>query len=205
MSVHELVTDGSASEGTVAWVSSPPDLVGSVVAVHRSGDHTFSKESVGEITLVPGLGVEGDAHSGPRVKHRSRVKVNPDQPNLRQVHLVASELLAEVAEQGFTVSPGEVGENITTAGLDLIRLPVGSVLRLGDEALIALTGLRNPCVQIDAFQEGLQGAMLGRDDDGSLLRKTGAMSVVVHGGTVRTGDPIEVRFPPGPAVRMQKI
>jgi len=191
--------------GTVGGVSSQPDLVGSVVAVHRSREHTFSKVSVDEITLIPGLGVEDDAHSGPRVKHRSRVRANPDQPNLRQVHLVASELLDEVADAGFTVEPGQVGENITTAGLDLIRLPVGSMLRLGDEALVSLTGLRNPCVQIDAFQEGLQDAMLARDDDGSLLRKTGVMSVVVHGGAVRPGDPIEVRFPPGPSIRMQKI
>jgi len=173
--------------------------------VHRSDEHTFSKMSVDEITLLPGLGVEGDAHSGPRVKHRSRVKANPDQPNLRQVHLVASELLTAVGDQGFAVDPGQVGENVTTSGLDLIRLPVGSMLRLGDEALVSLTGLRNPCVQIDAFQDGLQRAMLGRDDDGSLLRKTGVMSVVVHGGVVRPGDSIEVRFPPGPAIRMQKI
>lgn len=186
-------------------MTTPPDLVGSVVAVHRSGDHTFSKRAVDAITLLAGLGVEGDAHSGARVRHRSRVAQDPDQPNLRQVHLVASELFDEVAGAGFTVGPGDVGENVTTAGLDLIRLPVGSVLRLGPDALVALTGLRNPCVQIDAFQEGLQGAMLGRDDDGKLLRKTGVMSVVVRGGVVTPGDTIEVRFPPGPPTRMEKI
>ena len=185
--------------------SSPPDLVGTVVAVHRSEAHTFSKAEQASITLVAGLGVDGDAHQGPRVKHRSRVAKDPDQPNLRQVHLVAGELLAEVGELGFDVAPGQLGENVTTSGLDLIRLPVGSTVRLGEDALIALTGLRNPCVQIDAFAEGLQGAMLGRDDDGSLLRKTGVMSVVVRDGEVRPGDVIEVRFPPGPARRMQRI
>ncbi len=183
----------------------PADLVGSVVAVHRSAEHTFSKRSQPSITLLPGLGVDGDVHSGPRVRHRSRVKIDPDQPNLRQVHLVASELFAEVAEHGFSVEHGQLGENITTAGLDLIHLPVGSTLRLGTDALISLTGLRNPCVQIDAFQEGLQGAMLGRDDDGRLLRKTGVMSVVVRGGIVSPGDTIELRFPPGPPVRMEKV
>ena len=134
-----------------------------------------------------------------------RVQRDAEQPNLRQVHLVASELFTEVADQGFSVGPGDIGENVTTAGLDLVRLPVGSIVRLGPDALVALTGLRNPCVQIDAFQEGLQGAMLGRDHDGSLLRKSGVMSVVVRGGVVSTGDTIEVRFPPGPAVRMEKI
>ncbi|MEL6893995.1 MAG: MOSC domain-containing protein [Actinomycetota bacterium] len=183
----------------------PADATGSVVAVHRSGEHTFSKASQVSITLVAGLGVAGDAHQGARVKHRSRVERDPTQPNLRQVHLVASELLDEVGDAGFRVAPGDVGENITTSGLDLIRLPVGSTLRLGEDAIIALTGLRNPCIQIDAFQAGLQGAMLGRDEDGSLLRKTGVMSVVVRGGEVRPGDLIEVRFPPGPAVRMEKI
>lgn len=184
---------------------SAPDDVGEVVAVHRSAEHTFSKRSQDSITLVAGLGVDGDAHQGARVKHRSRVACDPDQPNLRQVHLVAQELLDEVNDAGYDVAPGDVGENVTTSGLDLIRLPVGSVVRLGDEAIIALTGLRNPCVQIDAFAEGLQGAMLGRDDDGSLLLKTGVMSMVVRSGDVRPGDRIEVRFPPGPAERLQKI
>ncbi len=184
---------------------SPPDLVGRVVAVHRSSDHTFSKEQQPSVTLLAGFGVEGDAHSGPRVKHRSRVARDPEQPNLRQVHLAASELFAEVAEQGFTVEPGQLGENVTTEGLDLITLPVGSTLRLGEDAIVCLTGLRNPCVQIDAFAEGLQGAMLGRDEDGKLVRKTGVMSVVVRGGDVAPGDRIEVRFPAGDAVPMQKI
>ncbi|MEM1332431.1 MAG: MOSC domain-containing protein [Actinomycetota bacterium] len=182
-----------------------PDLTGSVVAVHRSAEHEFSKASCAEITVVAGLGVVGDAHQGARVQHRSRVAKDPEQPNLRQVHLVASELLEEVTRLGFEVAPGALGENVTTAGLDLIRLPVGSMVRLGDDVLLALTGLRNPCVQIDAFAEGLQAAMLGRDDDGSLLRKTGVMAVVVQGGAVRPGYPIEVRFPPGPPRRMGRV
>lgn len=141
---------------------------------------------------------------GARVKHRSRVERDPTQPNLRQVHLVASELLDEVNAAGFDVSPGAIGENITTSGLDLINLPVGTTLRIGD-CLLALTGLRNPCVQIDAFQDGLQGAMFGRDDNGKLVRKTGVMSVVVNGGEIRPGDPIAVALPPGDPIPMQKI
>lgn len=172
--------------------------------MHRSGEHTFSKPSVEDITLLAGLGVEGDAHMGARVKHRSRVARDPDQPNLRQVHLVASELLDEVNAKGYEVEPGALGENITTVGLDLIRLPVGTTLRIGD-ALLALTGLRNPCPQIRDLGEGLQSEMIGRDDDGRLLLKTGVMSVVVAGGVVRPGDGIQVAFPPGDPVRMEKI
>lgn len=177
---------------------------GVVVAVHRSGEHTFSKDSCDSITLLAGLGVEGDAHAGARVKHRSRVARDPEQPNIRQVHLVAEELLTEVNAAGFSVRPGDVGENITTSGLDLIDLPVGTTLQIGD-AVIALTGLRNPCVQIDSFQEGLQGAMLGRDDEGKLVRKTGVMSVVVHGGEVRPGDRIAASLPAGDPIPMQKV
>lgn len=182
----------------------PTDAVGTVVAVHRSDDHTFSKPTCDSIELLAGLGVAGDAHSGPRVKHRSRVARDPEQPNLRQVHLLAAEVLDEVAERGFSVEPGDIGENITTRGLDLIRLPVGTTLRIGD-AVLALTGLRNPCVQIDAFADGLQGAMLGRDDNGALVRKSGVMSVVVTGGTIRPGDEILAAFPAGAHAPMQKI
>jgi MOSC domain-containing protein YiiM len=180
----------------------PPN--GRVVAVHRSAEHEFSKQTCPSITVVPGLGVEGDAHMGALVTHRSRVARDPSQPNLRQVHLVAAELLDEVNAAGFDVSPGQIGENITTSGLDLIRLPVGTALRIGD-ALLILTGLRNPCVQLDAFQGGLQAAMLSRNDDGTLLRKAGVMSVVVHGGEIRAGDAITVSFPPGDSMPMQQI
>ena len=175
-----------------------------VVAVHRSSDHTFSKQASDSIELLAGLGVSGDAHMGAQVKHRSRVKMDPTQPNLRQVHFIAAETLAEANEAGFEVAPGDLGENITTSGLDLINLPVGTTLRIGD-ALIALTGLRNPCVQIDAFADGLQGQMLGRDEHGKLVRKTGAMSVVLRGGTVTTGDEILVGAPAGEPMPMEKI
>ena len=175
-----------------------------VVAVHRSPEHTFSKEPVDQIELVAGLGVDGDAHMGARVKHRSRVERDPTQPNLRQVHLVATELLDEVNAAGFDVLPGDVGENITTRGLDLINLPAGTTLKIGS-TLMALTGLRNPCVQIDAFQEGLQGAMLGRADDGSLIRKTGVMAVVILGGTINSGDGIDVAMPAGEPVPMDRV
>lgn len=175
-----------------------------VVAVHRAPDHTFSKQTSDSITLIAGLGVDGDAHMGASVKHRSRVKMDPDQPNLRQVHLIASELLDEVNAKGYTVHPGDLGENITTAGLDLINQPVGTTLRIGD-AIVALTGLRNPCVQIGAFADGLQGEMLGRDEHGKLVRKTGVMAVVVHGGDVRPGDEILASAPAGAPVPMEKI
>lgn len=176
----------------------------SVVAVHLSPDHGFSKATTRSIELLAGLGVDGDAHMGARVTHRSRVAADPTQPNLRQVHLIASELLGEVNAKGYTVAPGDLGENITTAGLDLISLPVGTTMRIGD-TVIALTGLRNPCVQIGAFADGLQGEMLGRDDDGKLVRKTGVMAVVLRGGTVSAGDPIEVAMPAGQPIPMEKI
>ncbi|MEP1122371.1 MAG: MOSC domain-containing protein [Ilumatobacter sp.] len=175
-----------------------------VVAVHRARDHEFSKTTVESIMLLAGLGVEGDAHMGARVKHRSRVAKDPLQPNLRQVHLIASELLDEVNAKGYGVAPGDLGENITTVGLDLISLPVGTSIRIGD-AILTLTGLRNPCVQIGAFAEGLQGEMLGRDADGKLLRKTGVMAVVIHGGVVAAGDSVLVAPPAGEPQAMNAI
>lgn len=186
-----------------------PDASGSVVAVHRSDEHTFSKPTVEAITLVPGLGVEGDAHFGAQVRHRSRVAADPTQPNLRQVHLVMSELLDEVAAAGHDISPGRLGENVTTSGLDLIALPVGSMLRLGDTALVALTGLRNPCKQIRSVGDGalkmmfVDGERYGRP--GEQVGRTGVMGVVVAGGTVRAGDPIAVRFPAGSPTPMQRV
>lgn len=183
--------------------SSPDQSRGKVVAVHRAPEHAFSKATTESITLLAGLGVEGDAHMGARVKHRSRVAKDPMQPNLRQVHLIASELLDEVNTKGYDVSPGDLGENITTVGLDLIALPVGTSIRIGD-AILALTGLRNPCVQIGAFAEGLQGEMLGRDD-GKLVRRTGVMAVVICGGEVTPGDEILVAAPAGDPLPMEKI
>jgi len=175
-----------------------------VVAVNCSAEYTFSKPSSEEITLVAGLGVEGDAHFGARVQHRHRVAQDPDQPNLRQVHLIQSELFAEVAAAGYTVTPGDLGENITTAGIDLLALPTGTTLRLGDEALIALTGLRSPCRQINGFREGLLEQLIERVD-GRTVRRGGVMAVVVQGGRVRAGDSIEVGLPPGRQDPMDRV
>jgi len=166
-----------------------------VTSVSRSGRHTFSKLVVLTIRLVPGLGVEGDAHLGEKVKHRSRVRKNPDDPNLRQVHLIHEELFAELRRGGFDVGPGAIGENVTTRGIDLLGLPTGTRLRLGTDAVVEITGLRNPCSQLDAFQPGLMAAVLGRDAEGNLVRKTGVMAIVISGGDVQAGDPIAVEFP----------
>ena len=170
-------------------------MTGIVIAVARSAAHTFSKATQDSIQLVTGLGVEGDAHKGVTVKHRSRVARDPTQPNLRQVHLIHSELFDELRREGFEVAPGELGENVTTSGLDLLSLPAGARLRLGERAVVELTGLRNPCAQLDRFQSGLLGAVLTRDACGELVRKTGVMGIVLEGGEVRAGDAIEVELP----------
>ena len=169
-----------------------------VVAVHRSAAYTFSKAASGSITLVAGLGVDGDVHAGGTVRHRSRVARDPTQPNLRQVHLVAAETLAALRAQGFPVTPGAIGENVTTAGIDLLGLPTGALLRLGAEALIAVTGLRNPCRQLDGLVPGLMGALITRDPSGQLVRTAGVMGVVVQGGEVVAEAPISVVLPPPP-------
>lgn len=176
-----------------------------VAAVHRSGDHTFTKPTVREIVLVAGLGVDGDAHAGATVRHRSRVARDPTQPNLRQVHLVHGELHDELAARGFSVAPGAMGENVTTRGLDLLALSRGTHLRLGADAVVAVTGLRNPCAQLDALVPGLMAAVLDRDDDGALVRKAGIMGVVVAGGVVTPGAPIAVVAPPGRFVALTPV
>jgi len=169
-----------------------------VLAVHRSAGHTFSKQAEAGIRLVAGVGVEGDAHAGETVKHRSRVARDPSQPNLRQVHLIAAELHDELAARGFTVGPGDMGENITTRGLDLLALPGGTLLHIGMEAVVEVTGLRNPCAQLDAFQAGLMAAVLDRDAAGALVRRAGVMGVVVVGGEVQAGNAIRVELPEAP-------
>jgi len=169
-----------------------------VVAVARSPVHGFSKPTEQAITLLAGLGVEGDAHMGDRVKHRSRVARDPTQPNLRQVHLLQAELLEELAARGFPLRPGDVGENLLTRGLDLLGLPTGTRLRIGATAEIEVTGLRNPCAQLDRFQPGLTAAVLDRAADGSLIRKAGIMGVVLAGGVVRPGDALVATVPPLP-------
>jgi MOSC domain-containing protein YiiM len=176
-----------------------------VAAVHRSASHSFSKFAEEAIVLVEGLGVQGDAHEGRTVKHRSRVKRDPTQPNLRQVHLVHAELFEELLAADFAVWPGDLGENITTRGLDLLSLPEGTRLRLGADALVEITGLRNPCVQLDRFQPGLMAAVLGRDANGELVRKAGVMAIVVAGGEVKGGDAIDVLLPEAPHQRLVPV
>src|SRR5215467_3964829 len=171
---------------------------GIVTAVSRSGRHTLTKPNEDSIRLLARLGVEGDAHSGTTVKHRSRVARDPSQPNLRQVHLVHAELHDTLKEQGFAVAAGQMGENVTTRGVDLLALPEGARLHLGDTAIIEVTGLRNPCAQLDRIQPGLMGATLERDPNGNLVRKAGIMAVVLTGGEVQAGDPIRVELPPEP-------
>lgn len=169
-----------------------------VVAVSRSPRHDFSKRSEDSIRLIAGLGVEGDAHAGATVKHRSHVRRDPAQPNLRQVHLIHEELHDELRAQGFDVAPGGMGENVTTRGVDLLALPAGTRLALGDEAVVEVTGLRNPCSQLDDYRPGLMAAVLDRDEECDLIRKSGVMAIVVTGGEVRAGDPIGVELPAPP-------
>jgi MOSC domain-containing protein YiiM len=169
-----------------------------VVAVSRSARHAFSKRNEASIRLIAGLGVEGDAHAGATVKHRSRVARDATVPNLRQVHLLHAELHDELAAAGFAVAPGDLGENVTTRGLDLLALPAGTRLQLGTAAVVELTGLRNPCIQLDRFQPGLMAATLDRDARGELIRKAGVMAIVVAGGEVRPGDGVRVELPPPP-------
>jgi MOSC domain-containing protein YiiM len=176
-------------------MSAPPLDRGVITAVSRSAAHTLSKRNRASIRLVTGVGVDGDAHAGETVKHRSRVARDPTQPNLRQVHLLHAELHDELHAAGFAVSAGQMGENVTTRGLDLLALPAGTRLRLGETAVVEVTGLRNPCVQLDGIQRGLMGATLGRDARGKLVRKAGVMAVVLHGGVVRPGDRIRVELP----------
>ncbi|MBM4416831.1 MAG: MOSC domain-containing protein [Chloroflexi bacterium] len=166
-----------------------------VEAVSLSPGHTMMKPNVASITLIAGLGLEGDAHCGATVKHRSRVARDPSQPNLRQVHLIHGELHDELALAGFAIPPGVMGENVTTRGLDLLSLPTGTRLRLGADAEIELTGLRNPCAQLDGLQTGLMAATLDRDAGGEIIRKAGVMAIVLRGGVVHRGDPIAVERP----------
>lgn len=169
-----------------------------VAAVARGPAHTLRKPSRGRIRLLAGLGVEGDAHAGATVRHRSRVRRDPTQPNLRQVHLLGAELHDELAGAGFPLAPGTMGENVTTRGVDLLALPAGTLLRLGAEAVVEVTGLRNPCRQLDGIRPGLMAATLDRDERGRLVRRAGVMAVVRTGGDVRPGDAIAVELPGGP-------
>jgi len=169
-----------------------------VTAVSRSSTHTFSKRNEPAITLLTGVGVEGDAHAGATIRHRSRVRRDPAKPNLRQVHLMHAELHDKLADAGFTVQAGALGENVTTQGIDLLSLPAATRLRLGEHAVVELTGLRNPCRQIDDFQPGLLKKVVGRSADGAVIYRAGVMSIVITSGEVRPGDAIDVVLPPPP-------
>ncbi|MCX5336523.1 MOSC domain-containing protein [Streptomyces sp. NBC_00140] len=180
-------------------------MSGTVAAVSSNGAYSFTKPNRDSIMLLAGLGVEGDVHAGVTVKHRSRVAQDPTQPNLRQVHLIHEELFAEVSAEGFTVVPGDLGENITTRDIDLLGLPVGTLLRIGDRAVLEVTGLRNPCLQIDNFQDGLLKQVVGRDEAGNVVRRAGIMSIVKQGGAVRPGDTIKAELPSGPHRPLERV
>jgi MOSC domain-containing protein YiiM len=176
-----------------------------VVAVSRSATHSMSKPNQASIRLLAGLGVEEDAHQGETVKHRSRVARDPTRPNLRQVHLIQAELHDELRAAGFDVAPGQMGENVTTRGVDLLGLPTGARLHLGESAVVEVTGLRNPCAQLEGIQSGLMAATLDRDETGNLVRKAGVMGIVSVDGEVRVGDPIRIELPPGPHRRLEPV
>jgi len=176
-----------------------------VDSVHRSAVHAVTKERVDRITLVVGHGVDGDAHLGSTVQHRSRVARDPTQPNLRQVHLIHAELHDELERRGFAVGPGTMGENVTTRGIDLLALPVGTRLTLGSQAVVEITGLRNPCAQLDGIHRGLMAAVLDRDPAGRLIRKAGIMGVVLVGGDVHPGDALAVELPAGPHRNLEPV
>lgn len=171
---------------------------GRVISVSLSPKHTFSKAVMQNIHLLAGLGVEGDAHCGALVKHRYHVKKNPTQPNRTQVHLLQTELFEELAAKGFDVAPGDLGENITTDGVDLLCLPTGALLSIGEHAVVEITGLRNPCVQINKFRSGLMPAVMEKNLEGKVSMKAGIMGIVIAGGIVQPGDAIRVELPPQP-------
>jgi MOSC domain-containing protein YiiM len=175
-----------------------------VVSVSAAAGHRFSKQVVPAIELVAGEGVAGDAHRGVTVKHRSRVAVDPSQPNLRQVHLIHAELFDDPEVAPFALRPGDIGENILTEGIPLLDLPRGTRLSIGGTE-IEITGLRNPCAQLDAFRPGLTRAMLGRDAEGGLIRKAGVMGIVGRGGVIRAGDAIMIRLPPLPHEKLERV
>ncbi len=176
-----------------------------ILAVSRGDRHGPGKANQPVIRLIAGLGVENDVHAGVTVKHRSRVALDPSQPNLRQVHLIHAELFDELALAGYAITPGAMGENITTRDVDLLGLPAGALLCLGAEAVVQVTGLRNPCFQLDDLQLGLMRACLGRGPDGEPVRKAGAMGIVLTGGDLRPGDAISIRLPAGPHVTLRPV
>ncbi|ASA57060.1 MOSC domain-containing protein [Vibrio gazogenes] len=181
------------------------EILAKVISVSKREGHHFSKSVVRSITLIQGEGVEDDGHRGKTVQHRSRVKADPTQPNLRQVHLIHAELFDELHEQGFDIEPAALGENITTCGIDLLSLPKGSLLQFPSGAEVSITGLRNPCPQIENYKKGLLSAVLSRDESGQVVRKAGIMGIVTVGGQVNAGDDIEVVFPHEPFEALERV
>ena len=178
---------------------------GVVRSVSKCQSHRFHKDICEAILLLQVLGVEGDAHMGKTVKHLSRVAQDPNQPNLRQIHLIHSELFDELEKKGFQVTDGEMGENITTSGIDLLNLPTHTLLMIGESAVVKVTGLRNPCVQLDAFKEGLLQAVLDNDESGMLVRKAGIMGIIIEGGVVKKGDKITICLPEKPHLKLDRV
>lgn len=176
-----------------------------VISVSSSPTHTFSKLPKESIKLLEGLGVEGDAHLGKTVKHRSRVAQDPTQPNLRQVHLIHAELFDELSEKGFNVNNAQMGENITTKGINLLSLPRNTILHIGDSAMIQITGLRNPCLQLEGIKEGLMQALVFKNANGELVRKAGIMGIVLESGIVKVGDKITVKLPDHPYEKLERV
>ena len=179
--------------------------IGIVKSVSRSSTHTFSKNNCNKIVLLEGLGVEDDVHMGRKVKHQSRVAKDPNQPNLRQVHLIHSELFDELKKKGFIIQDGEIGENITTKGIDLLNLPKGTILSIGKTARILITGLRNPCKQLDLIKDGLMKAVLDKDKVGNLVRKAGIMGIVLKGGKVEIGNKIRIDLPKKAHIKLEVV
>jgi len=180
-------------------------VISKVLAVHSSPEYTMTKPARESITLVAGLGVEDDVHNGVTVKHQGRVRKDPTQPNLRQVHLIHSELFEELRTKGFEVHPGMMGENITTVGIDLLSQPTGTRLHIGADAVVEITGLRNPCAQLDGLIPGLMSATLDRDAEGQLIRKAGVMTVVIAGGDISPSDDIRIELPVGEIAPLQPV
>jgi MOSC domain-containing protein YiiM len=178
---------------------------GTILAVSTSASHTMTKPNQSSIRVIKGLGVEGDAHQGVTVKHRSRVRRNPDQPNLRQVHLIHGELLDQLRAGGLEVEPGQMGENVTTRGIDLLGLPLGTCLHLGADVVVEVTGLRKPCAQLDGIQPNLMAAVIDKDENGQPVFKAGVMSIAVSGGEIRPGDQISVILPMEPHVPLEQV
>lgn len=176
-----------------------------VYSVSKSPTHSMEKYLENEIRLVTNLGVEGDAHSGETVQHLSRLKLFGSKPNLRQVHLIHRELLTELQTQGFEVKPGQMGENILTEGINLLKLPQNTTLHIGQDVIIRITGLRNPCKQLNGIKTGLMKAVLDRDNNGKLIRKAGVMAVVVSGGRVKIGDAIKIQLPEKPNLPLEPV